>query len=74
MQNMNAQSFTVRELWPIVKSRSKVTVKALPLSTHQLWPMLKFSKSRLKVTVKVTCSKSMALLERPGHKEHTCQI
>ena len=27
MPNMNAQSLTVRKLWPMFKSRSKVTVK-----------------------------------------------
>ena len=36
--------------------------------------MLKFLKSRSKVTVKVTRSKFMVPLERPCHKEHTCEI
>ena len=31
-------------------------VKALSHRIKQLWPMLKFFKSRSKVTVKVTCS------------------
>ena len=42
--------------------------------TNELWPMLKFLKSRSKVTIKVTCSKFMVPLERPCHKEHTRQI
>ena len=42
-------------------------MKALPLSINELWPMLKFFKSRSKATVKVTCSKFMVLLERPCH-------
>ena len=33
-----------------------------------------FFKSRSKVTVKVTSSKFMVLLERSCHKNHTCQI
>ena len=32
-------------------------MKALSLRIKKLWPMLKFFKSRSKVTVKVTCSK-----------------
>ena len=36
--------------------------------------MLKFFKSRSKVTVKVTSSKFMVPLERSCHKDHICQI
>ena len=36
--------------------------------------MFKLYQSRSKFTVKVTCLKSMALLERYGHNEHKCQI
>ena len=49
-------------------------IKAPYLSINKLWPMLKFFKSRSKVTVKVTCSKFMVLSERSSHKEHSCQI
>ena len=35
---------------------------------------VKVFKSRSKVTVKVTSSKFMVLLERSCHKDHTCQI
>ena len=97
MAIINSQSLTVKKLYPMFKSRSKVTVKvtrsnsgyhrkslvirntyakykALPLSTNELWPMLKFFESISKVTVKVTCSKFMVQSERHYHKEHTCQI
>ena len=40
----------------------------------KLWSMLKFFKSRSKVTVKVTCSKLMSPSERSFHKVNTCQI
>ena len=49
-------------------------MKALSLTIKKLWPMLKFFKSRSKVTVKVTSSKFMVPLERSCHKDHTCQI
>ena len=49
-------------------------IKALPLSTNELWPMFKFFKSRSKVTVKVKCSKFMEPSERPCHEEYTCHI
>ena len=60
-----------------------ITIRHLPTHTpnmneslriKKLWPMLKFLKSRSKVTVKVTHSKFMVPLERPRHKEQTCQI
>ena len=49
-------------------------VKAISLRIKKLWPMLKFFKSRSKVTVKVTSSKFMVPLESSCHKDHTCQI
>ena len=50
-------------------------MKAIPLRTKELWPMLKvFFKSRSKVTVKVTCSKFIVPSERSCHKEYSCQI
>ena len=42
-------------------------MKALSHRLKKLWPMLKFFKSRSKVTVKVTCSKFMVSLERSCH-------
>ena len=49
-------------------------MKALLLSTSELWPMLKFFKSRSEVAVKVASSKFMIPSERPYHKEHACKI
>ena len=49
-------------------------MKAFSHRIKELWQMLKFFKSRSKVTVKVTRSKCMVPSERPCHKEHTCQI
>ena len=49
-------------------------MKALSHRTLKLRPMLKFFKSRSKVTVKVTCSKFMVPLERSCNKVYTCQI
>ena len=49
-------------------------MKALSHRIKKLWPMLKFFKSRSKVTVKVKCSKFMVPLERSCHKVFTCQI
>ena len=62
-------------------------MKALSHRIKKLWPMLKFFKSRSKVTVKVTCSKFMVPSERSCHKSkfmvpserschkvYTCQI
>ena len=43
------------------------------ISKPKVW-QTKFSQCRSKVTVKVTCSKSMVPSERCCHKEHTCQI
>ena len=48
-------------------------MNALSLRVKKLWPMLKFLKSRSKVTVKVTRSKFMVPLERPRYKEQTYQ-
>ena len=49
-------------------------MKALSLTIKKLWPMLKFFKSRSKVTVKVTSSKFIVPLERSCHKVHKCQL
>ena len=49
-------------------------MKAVSVTIKMLLPMLKFFKSRSKVTVKVTSSKFMVPLERSCHKDHTCQI
>ena len=49
-------------------------MNGLSLMIEELWPMLKFFKSRSKVMVKVTFSKFMVLSERPCHEEHVCQI
>ena len=49
-------------------------MKALSHRTLKLWTMLKFFKSRSKVTVKVTCSKFMVPSERSCHKVYTCYI
>ena len=42
-------------------------MKALSLTIKMLWQMLNFFKSRSKVTVKVTSSTFMVLLERSCH-------
>ena len=55
-------------------SKGGINIKAPSLRIKKLWPMLKFFKSRSKVTVKVTCSKFMIPSERSCHKEHSCQI
>ena len=49
-------------------------LKALSFTMKKLWPMLKFFKSRSKVTFKVTSSKFMVPLKRSCDKDHTCQI
>ena len=49
-------------------------MKTLSHMIKKVWPMLKFFKSRSKVTVKVICSKFMVLSERSCHKVYTCQI
>ena len=49
-------------------------IKALPLQVKQLWPKLKFFKSRSNFKVKVTRSKVMVPCERSCHKEYTCAI
>ena len=49
-------------------------MKALSLTIKKVWPMLKFLKSRSKVTVKVTSSKFMVPSERSCHKVYTRQI
>ena len=49
-------------------------MKVISLTIKKLRPMLKFFKSRSKVTVKVTSSKFTVPLERSCHKDHTCQI
>ena len=47
-------------------------LKGLALTVQQLWPRLKFLKSRSKV--KVTRPKILVPLERPSLKEYTCEI
>ena len=51
-----------------------LNMKALSHRIKKLWPMLKFFKSRSKVTVKVTCSTFMVPSERSCHKVYTSQI
>ena len=49
-------------------------MKAVSYKIKNVWPLLKFFKSRSKVTVNVTSSELMVLSERSCHKYHTCQI
>ena len=49
-------------------------MKALPLVVFELWPMLKFFKSRSNFKVKATRSKIMVPCERSCHEEYTCVI
>ena len=49
-------------------------MNALSLRIKKLLPLLKFFKSRSKVTVKVTYSKSMLPSERHSYNEQICQI
>ena len=49
-------------------------MKTLSHRIKKLWPMLKFLKSRSKVTVKVKCSEFMIPLERSCDKVYRCQI
>ena len=59
MPNMNALSLRIKKVMANVK---------------KVMANVKVCENRSKVKVKVTHSKFMVPLERPCHKEHTCQI
>jgi hypothetical protein len=46
-------------------------MKALSLTIHNIWPMLKFFKSRSNFKVKTRRSSILVWVERSCHKEHT---
>ena len=46
-------------------------MKALPFLVRELWPRLKFFKSRSNFKVNITRSKILVPLIRSGHKEYT---
>ena len=49
-------------------------MKALALSTNELWPSVKFFKNRSNFKVKVKRSNIMVPCKRSCHKEYTCAI